>query len=63
MNLSNLFYRNPRITVLTICLILVAGLSSFVLLPRMEDPLLSDRVTSLTTVFPGADAERVMGVQ
>lgn len=59
MNLSNLFYRNPRITVLTICLILVAGLSSYALLPRLEDPLLSERVATITTVFPGADAERV----
>ncbi len=59
MNLSNLFYRNPRIMVLTICLIMVSGLSSFVLLPRMEDPLLTKRVAALTTIFPGADAERV----
>lgn len=45
--------------VLTICLIMVSGLSSFVLLPRMEDPLLSSRVATVTTVFPGADAERI----
>ncbi len=57
--LSNLFYRNPRIMVLTISLIVVAGLSSFALLPRMEDPLLTQRVATVTTLFPGADAERV----
>jgi multidrug efflux pump subunit AcrB len=59
MNLSNLFYRNPRILLLTISLITVAGLSSFVLLPRLEDPLLAERVATLTTLFPGADAARV----
>ncbi len=59
MNLSNLFYRNPRIMLLTVCLIMVAGLSSYVLLPRLEDPLLTERVATITTVFPGADAERI----
>jgi len=59
MRFSNLFYENPRIMLLTICLIMVAGLSSLVVLPRMEDPLLSERVAALTVVFPGADAERV----
>jgi len=28
-------------------------------MPRMEDPLLTPRAASVTTVFPGADAERV----
>ena len=59
MNLSNLFYRNPRMMILTVCLITVAGLSSYVLLPRLEDPLLTERVATLTTVYPGADAQRV----
>lgn len=58
-SMSTLFYRRPRITVLVICLILVAGLSSFALLPRMEDPLLTERVAMINTRFPGADAERV----
>ena len=55
----NLFYRDTRLLVLTICLILVAGASSLVLLPRMEDPLLTERAAIINTVFPGADAERV----
>ena len=57
--MSNLFFRNPRLTVLVIGLILVAGLSSFMILPRMEDPLLSPRAALISTRFPGADAERV----
>lgn len=59
MRLSNLCYENPRIMFLMICLIVVAGLSSLIVLPRMEDPLLTERVAALTVVFPGADAERV----
>lgn len=57
--MSNLFYRNRRLLVLTISLILVAGLSSYVILPRMEDPLLTERAANVNTFFPGADAERV----
>jgi multidrug efflux pump len=56
---DSLFYRNPRITVLFVALILVAGLSSYQLLPRMEDPLLVPRFAMIQTVYPGAGAERV----
>ncbi len=55
----NLFYRNSRLLILTICLILVWGISSFSLLPRMEDPALSQWYGKITTRFPGASADRV----
>lgn len=55
----NLYYRNPRLLSLTVGLILVAGLASLQLLPRMEDPLLTQRVATINTLVPGADAERV----
>lgn len=54
-----LFYTNKRLMILAIGLIMVAGTSAFILLPRMEDPLLTPRAATITTVFPGADAERV----
>ena len=53
------FLKHPRLTMLAICLILVSGLSSYVLLPRMEDPLLVERAGFVNTVFPGADPSRV----
>ena len=53
------YFRNPRLLVLTVSLILVAGLSSYMILPRMEDPILTQRVATINTVYPGADAERV----
>ena len=56
---STLFYRQPRITILVISLIVVSGLSAYVVLPRMEDPLLTERIAMVNTVYPGADAERV----
>ncbi len=54
-----MFYRNIRLLILTIILILFLGLSSFQLLPRMEDPELTSRVATLTTFLAGAKAERV----
>ncbi|MEZ6126950.1 MAG: efflux RND transporter permease subunit [Planctomycetaceae bacterium] len=57
--MSTLFLRNPRLTILTIGLITVAGLSSYVVLPRMEDPLLTERAAFILTALPGADAVQV----
>lgn len=55
----NLFYRNTRLLILTISLIFVWGLSSFHVLPRLEDPALTQRFALITTKFPGASAYRV----
>lgn len=57
--MSTLFLQNPRLTLLTIGLVVVAGLSSYVILPRMEDPRLTERAAMIFTAFPGADAEQV----
>ena len=55
----NLFYRNRQLLFLTLTLIVVWGASSFLTLPRLEDPEIVQRVSTITTVFPGASAERV----
>ena len=55
----NLFYRNRQLLFLTITLIVVWGLSAFLTLPRLEDPEIVQRNSTITTVFPGASAERV----
>ncbi|MEM9450776.1 MAG: efflux RND transporter permease subunit, partial [Cyanobacteria bacterium P01_E01_bin.6] len=55
----NLFFRNLRLLLLTLCLIVVSGVSSFALLPRMEDPVPSQRLAIVTTQLPGASAQRV----
>ena len=57
--MTSLFYDNRRLLLLSICLILVGGLSSFYVLPRMEDPVLLQRVAIINTIYPGASAERV----
>ncbi len=57
--MTTLFYRNLRLLILTLLLIVVWGLSAFFTLPRLEDPELVSRVAVVKTFFPGADAERV----
>lgn len=56
---TTLYFRNRRLLTLTICLILVAGLAALHTLPRMEDPVLTQRAAIVNTVFPGANAARV----
>ena len=58
MNLSNLFFTQPRLLALTLLLIVVAGFASLQLLPRAEDPELLPRNVQIFTAFPGADAVR-----
>lgn len=53
------FFRDSRLLTLVIALILVAGLSSLALMPRMEDPVLTPRSALVVTRLPGADAARV----
>ena len=59
MTLSNLFYRHPRLTLLVVSLILVSGLTSWAILPRLEDPVLLPRFATVTTRYPGAAPDRV----
>ncbi len=57
--MATFFIRNPRILVLALVLMGISGGAAFWTLPRMEDPLLTPRAATLTTILPGADAERV----
>lgn len=52
-------FRNPRFLLLAIAMILTAGGSAWVVLPRMEDPQMVERAANVYTLFPGADAARV----
>jgi len=55
----SLFYRNVRLLILALVLMVVWGIASFQALPRLEDPELVSRNAVVTTFLPGADAERV----
>ena len=55
----NIFYRKVHLLILTLCLIVVWGFSSYWSMPRLEDPILTQRVAAVVTAFPGASAVRV----
>ena len=57
--MTTLFYRNFRLLILAILIIVAWGISSFFTLPRLEDPELVSRGAGITTFWPGADAQRV----
>ncbi len=49
----------PRLLIMMIALLLVGGLSSYMVLPRMEDPVLTSRAATISTLYPVADAAQV----
>jgi len=55
----NLFYRHPRLTIVTLALIVVSGLGALQTLPRMEDPRFTNRAAAVVTRWPGASATRI----
>lgn len=57
--MTTFFYRLPRLTVLTILVIVAGGLAAILQLGRQEDPTLTERFGYVLVEFPGADAERI----
>ncbi len=57
--MGTLFYRNLRLLILTILIIVVWGILSFLTLPRLEDPELTSRFAVITTFYSGANVEQV----
>lgn len=53
------FIENGRLTSLFIALLIVAGFGAVSSLPRTEDPHLTNRFSSVVTLYPGASSERV----
>ncbi len=51
--------RKPRLLIMMIALLVVGGLSSWSVLPQMEDPVLTSRAATISTRYPVADAEQV----
>lgn len=56
---STAFARRPRLVVLTVAMLAVAGLVALAVMPRAEDPELAGRYATVTTSLAGADAARV----
>ncbi|MCA8931920.1 MAG: efflux RND transporter permease subunit, partial [Rhodospirillaceae bacterium] len=57
--LGPLYFRQPRLVVLTLGAVLVAGLASLTEIGRQEDPSITNRFATILTPFPGASADRV----
>ncbi len=57
--MDTLFFRQPRLVILALFVILSAGLSSLISIGRQEDPTITNIFATITTVFPGADPARV----
>lgn len=51
--------RNRYLLILSILIIIVAGVSAITSLPRLEDPRITNRNPLILTAVPGASAERV----
>ncbi|WP_414527145.1 efflux RND transporter permease subunit [Nodularia chucula] len=56
--MARLFFRNFRLLLLAIFLIVAWGSVTFQSLPRLEDPELTSRFALVTTFLPGGTAER-----
>ena len=54
-----LFYRNGHLLAVTVAIVLVAGGSALLTLPRLEDPRITNRNPLVLTPVPGGSAERV----
>lgn len=57
--MTDLLYRNRRLLVLTLVLIIATGGFAYLQLPRQEDPTLTPRFGLILTRLPGATAQRV----
>jgi len=57
--MDTLFFRQPRLVMLALLVIVSAGLSALVSIGRQEDPTITNIFATITTVFPGADPARV----
>jgi multidrug efflux pump subunit AcrB len=55
----SLFFRNRHLLVLSIMVLVVAGLSAINNIPRLEDPRIDNRNVLIITSYPGASAQRV----
>ncbi|MCH9792337.1 MAG: efflux RND transporter permease subunit, partial [Planctomycetes bacterium] len=57
--ISTFFYRNPRLLIMALVLVIASGVGAFINSPRLEDPVLSKRVAVVSISYPGANTDRV----
>lgn len=57
--MSTAFFRQPRLVLLSILVIVSAGMSAFLSIGRQEDPTITNLFATVTTLYPGAEPARV----
>ncbi|MEM9755650.1 MAG: efflux RND transporter permease subunit [Pseudomonadota bacterium] len=57
--METLTFRDPRLVVLALLVVIAGGLSSLLAIGRQEDPSITNLFATVTTAFPGADPARV----
>ncbi|MDJ0626998.1 MAG: efflux RND transporter permease subunit [Rhodobacter sp.] len=57
--METLTFRNPRLVMLALMVLIAGGLSSLLAIGRQEDPTITNLFATVTTVYPGADPARV----
>ncbi len=57
--METLTFRNPRLVMLVLLVIIAGGLSSLLAIGRQEDPTITNLFATVTTTYPGADPARV----
>ena len=59
MKLTEIAIKENRLTLTVAVFVVLGGLIAFFNLPRSEDPKIPFRFALVTTVYPGASAERI----
>lgn len=59
MNLTKKAFNKKQLTILTILLLVLAGLIAYFTMPRAENPLYTVRIARIVTYWPGASPKRV----
>ena len=57
--LSGYFFRETRVLIMIIMVMIVSGVSSLLTLGRQEDPTITNLFASVTTLLPGAEPARI----
>lgn len=57
--LTEFFMRRPRIFWSFVAAIVIAGILSFIQMPKLEDPAVSAKQAMVVVSWPGADAHEI----
>ena len=59
MKIISIFIERPRILILTLAFVVLAGISSALSVPIQENPELAQRWSGVRVFYPGASQERM----